>query len=335
MSHYLWNIFCWLLALDVGGAMLPLSPVSLFKHCLRVESLSALCIHRYVCFLWPIAMFCFRTGMTHPPTSRNCEGNPQNSLTLLHFPPPPPRESLFRERISLLFCTHRESERCWKDKVIFPVFCFCATKRKIFHEISIVLAPISVPLIASIPAITIASRVHDLSRPFRDRTWWNYGATKHAHLTLWESHAHHRKDAELSRNNPKENLRKSPNRRRESTADNWMMSSGRPGFLKINPTTERTGGFGTGFGSASGWLTLKTWQAGWLLFFRREGFPAGAHAHHFRRDVATFYRECRRSRRRNAMRGQMQQHPRWHLTFEENWEEVDENGFSSRKDMWQ
>lgn len=138
-------------------------------------------------------MFCFRTGMTHPPTSRNCEGNPQNSLTLLHFSPPPPRESLFPERISLLFCTHWESERCWKDKVIFPVFCFCTTKRKNFHEISIVLAPISVPIIASIPAITIASRVHDLSRPFRDRTWWNYGATKHAHLTLWESHAHHRK----------------------------------------------------------------------------------------------------------------------------------------------
>lgn len=81
--------------------------------------------------LWPIAMFCATRGMTHPPTSRNCEGNPQNSLTLLHFHD----YTQNSERgFPFNFATRESKRESRKDKVIFP-FVFAAL-RKNFHKFS-------------------------------------------------------------------------------------------------------------------------------------------------------------------------------------------------------
>lgn len=86
LCRTIYDILLWLQALDVGGAMLAYTFLSLVRG--ECFSLFTLCIYLYLSGLWPIAMFCATRGMTHPLTSRNCEGNPQNSLTLLHFSPP-------------------------------------------------------------------------------------------------------------------------------------------------------------------------------------------------------------------------------------------------------
>lgn len=166
LCRTIYDILLWLQALDVGGAMLTFS---LFE--VSFLSVHSLYISMYTWIsiwsgLWAIAMFCATRGMTHPPTSRNCEGNPQNSLTLLHFHHY--TENSKRGFPLKLSKRVRESR---KGKVIFP-FVF-ATLRKNFHKFS----PSLHQLVTQI-GDSHRTRVHGFSRhppaprnaTFRDRT---------------------------------------------------------------------------------------------------------------------------------------------------------------------